>query len=81
MSPHLERQDSEGNWIELAGTKHNHDPKNKSKRAQLAHGIMADTGGVREVADQAGDVCFKEKPKKRKISAYDEPKVGLLESY
>ena len=65
MSPHLERQDAEGNWIELVGTKHNHDPKNKSRKAQLAHGIMADTDGVREVVDSAGAVCNVGKPKRK----------------
>jgi hypothetical protein len=65
MSPHLERLSNDGKWIELPETKHNHDPKSKSKRAQLAHGIMADTDGVREVADSAGVVCNVGKPKRR----------------
>ena len=65
MSPHLERRTAEGKWVELKGTKHNHDPKNKSRKAKLAHGIMEDTDDVREVADSAGAVCDVGKPKKK----------------
>lgn len=65
-----------GNWIEVPGTKHNHDPENKTKIGQLAHGLIEDGGGqYREVSDSAGEVCVKKRYKPKTQVSNDDGRI------
>lgn len=75
---HLERLTVDGKWIEVEGTKHNHDPKSKSKTGKLAHGMMIDLEGqTKEVEDSAGKTCFESKPRWRRTQNFEEKK-GMI---
>lgn len=67
MSPHLERETSDGSLLKIEGTGHKQCSHKKKLplNVVIIHGLLEDTPGVVEVADELGDVCFRPAKKKR----------------